>query len=434
MKDIILIGAGGRGDKYATVGKEMEDGFRVVAVAEPIMERRNKIKKMHNIPDDMCFESWEDIFEKEKFADVVIIATMDKDHFAPSMAAIEKGYNIMLEKPMAPNPEECILIEKAAKEKGVFVLVCFVLRYSSFFTGLKKLIKSGIIGDVINIQHAEDVGNIHQSHSFVRGNWGNSEKSSFMLLQKSSHDTDILQWLLDKKCTRVSSFGSTSFFKRENAPEGSPEYCINGCPYSDECFYDARKIYMETKDEAHRIWFRTAATKKAEPTDEDVEWALRNTQYGKCVFKCDNDVVDHQIVNFEFEGGVTANFTMSAFNEGTRRITIMGTKGTITGDMNENSVIIYSFSDKSKNKMEITSCLSASDLTGGHGGGDEGIMHELKALLDAPKLQTGVSQNSVSGHMVAFAAEHSRITGQVVYVNEYIDGIKNLVDKSEFRV
>lgn len=134
------------------------------------------------------------------------------------------------------------------------------------------------------------------------------------------------------------------------------------------------------------------------------------------------------------EGGVTANFTMSAFNEGTIRITIMGTKGTITGDMNENSVTIYSFSDKSKNKMEITSCLTASDLTGGHGGGDEGIMHELKALLDAPKLQTGVSQNSVSGHMVAFAAEHSRITGQVVYVNEYIDGIKNLVDKSEFRV
>ena len=427
MKDIVLIGAGNRGIKYSEIGLQMEDGFRVVAVAEPIKERREYIRELFNIPDELCFESWEQLLEKEKFADIVLIATMDKDHYTPTMTAIEKGYNIMIEKPISTLPEECVAIEQAAIKKSVFVLVCFVLRYCDFFTGLKKLIKDGVIGKVINVQHAEDVGNVHHSHSFVRGNWGNSKNSSFMLLQKSSHDIDVLQWLLDKKCKRVSSFGSLSYFKSENAPDGSTEYCIDGCPHAEKCYYNAVKLYLESDSK----WFRTTATKKEDPTDADVELALRNTQYGKCVYKCNNDVVDHQIVNMEFEDGITVNFTMSAFNKGDRRIVLMGTKGVISGNMEDGYVSLYSFEDETTKKINLTELVTASDITGGHGGGDKGIMQELKNLCNSKEKNIGISYNSVSGHMVAFASEESRLNGgKVIDVEEYTAKILNKVENS----
>ncbi|MBE6696231.1 MAG: Gfo/Idh/MocA family oxidoreductase [Ruminococcaceae bacterium] len=420
MKDIILIGAGMRGSGYSGIGKKMEDGIRVVAVAEPVKERREHIQKMFDIPDELCFESWEPLIEKGKIADAAMVTTMDRDHFAPAVAAIRQGYNLILEKPIAPTPEECIIIDEEAKKAGVFVLICFVLRYGPFFKGLKQLLKDGAVGEVVNIQHAEDVGNVHQSHSFVRGNWGNTERSSFMLLQKSSHDTDILYWLLDKKCKSVSSFGSRTHFVRANAPEGAPEYCIEGCPHADSCYYNAVKLYLE----GNSAWFRTASTKKTNPTNEDVEWAIRNTQYGKCVYKCDNDVVDHQIVNFEFEDGITATFTMTAFSKGGRRIVINGTKGVITAEMSQKYLTLYSFDTKTEQQIEVSKLVTASDITGGHGGGDDGVMNEFVKLLNSDKKPVGICYDSVYGHMLAFAAEEARLSRKVIDVDEYIEEIK----------
>lgn len=176
------------------------------------------------------------------------------------------------------------------------------------------------------------MGNIHQSHSYVRGNWGNEGRSANMLLAKSCHDIDILQWLLGKQCKKVQSFGAMTYFKRENAPEGSTEHCIEGCPKGDTCPYNAVKLYLDDKKNR---WFRTTCTRQANPTDEMVEHALRTTQYGKCVYKCDNDVVDHQVVNMLFEDDVTVSFTMNAFNKGGRNIHIMGTRGELRGAMKE---------------------------------------------------------------------------------------------------
>lgn len=423
MKDVILIGAGLRGTGYSRLGKAMKDGIRVVAVAEPIKERRENIQKMFDIPDELCFESWEGLIAKGKIADAAIVATMDRDHFAPALAAIRAGYNILLEKPITPTPEQCMIIDEEAKRVGVFVLVCFVLRYGAFFNGLKALIDEGAVGEVINIQHAEDVGNTHQSHSFVRGNWGNSERSSFMLLQKCSHDTDILYWLLGKKCKKVSSFGSTTHFTRANAPEGSPERCIDGCPHAESCYYNAVKLYLESNNG----WFRCASTKKTEPTNEDVEWAMRNTQYGKCVYKCDNDVVDHQVVNFEYEGGATATLTMTAFSRGGRRIVINGTKGFIIADMNQKDLTLHSFADNSDKLIETCKIVTAPDITGGHGGGDDGVMLEFVKLLNSDEKPTGVCYDSVHGHMIAFAAERARLTNTVVDVEEFSESIREKV-------
>ncbi|MBQ7346594.1 MAG: Gfo/Idh/MocA family oxidoreductase [Clostridia bacterium] len=416
-KKLILIGAGNRGKTYTDLTKQLSDDFELVAVAEPIADRRNYIKQKHGLPKEMCFESWEPLLALPKMADVAIIATMDRDHFAPAMAAIEKGYNLLLEKPAAPTPEECRALQHAAEKKGVFVLICHVLRYTRFFRALKNVIDSGEIGEVMNIQHLEGVGNTHQSHSFVRGNWGNSQRASFMLLQKSCHDMDILAWLIGKKCTRVQSFGSLQYFTRKNAPADAPERCIDGCPHAAVCPYNAVKLYYDDKKNA---WFRTTATQKITPTDEDVEKALCTTQYGKCIYKCDNDVVDHQVVNLEFEGGATVGFTMSAFNRGGRFLRIMGTRGEISANMSSPIIDIYHFEDRSTRQINLDANKTDDTIVGRHGGGDEGIIYALRDLLN------GISDNSVcdiaescDNHMIAFAAEESRLTGSVVSIKEF---------------
>ena len=422
-KKVIVIGAGARGKCYTDIMKNsFGDFFEVVAVAEPIDDRRNYVKEKHGISEENCYPSWEELLSRPKFADVVIVSTMDRDHYAPAMAAIRQGYDLLLEKPVAPTPKECLEIQKAAEQMGVFVLVCHVLRYTSFFIALKNIIDSGEIGDVVNIQHIECVGNVHQSHSFVRGNWGNSERSSVMLLQKSCHDMDILAWLVGKKCKKAQSFGSLSYFKRENAPAGSPEYCIEGCPAGDTCPYYAPKLYLDTTEKNRFAgWFRSAATKMTVPTDEAVEEALRTTQYGKCVFKCDNDVVDHQVVNLEFEDNVIVSFTMSAFNVGGRSLRIMGTKGEIEAKMSGNSIRVFNFETRQWSDRDCNSAVLGDSIITGHGGGDSGIIFALKELLEgrSSKSVCGIAE-SCDNHMIVFAAEESRATDKVILLDEYI--------------
>lgn len=414
---VILIGAGNRGTTYTNFMADEPDCYEVVAVAEPIESRRNYIKEKHNLPDDMCFDDWKPLLALGKIADVAIIATMDRDHFDPAMEAIGLKYDLLLEKPIAPEAEECKKIADYAEENGVKVVICTVLRYTDFFIQLKEIIDSGKIGKVMSINHEECVGNVHQSHSFVRGNWGNSKESSVMFLQKSCHDTDILQWLLGKKCLKVQSFGNLSYFKEENAPEGSPDYCIQGCPAGDTCPYNAVKLYLEDKKNK---WFRDASTKIVDPTDEQVKDAITNTQYGKCVYKCNNDVVDHQIVNMLFEDDITVTFTMNAFNKGGRFIHIMGTKGELRAAMDGEKGI--EFFDLETQKSEFIPIVAGDGIKNGHGGGDRGIVLTLYKYLTGTyegKSIPGI-QESCYSHMIVFAAEQARATDTVVNVEEYI--------------
>lgn len=418
----IVIGAGGRGMTYSKVMKDMSDKFEVVAVAEPMRHKRNHLKEMFNIPDERCFESWEPLLELGKIADFAIIATMDRMHYAPTMKAISLKYDLLLEKPIAPTPEECIGIAKAANENGVKVVVCHVLRYTPFFLKLKEIISSGELGNIMSINHEECVGNAHQSHSFVRGNWGNSDKSSTMLLQKSCHDLDILQWLLDKKCKKIQSFGSLSYFTKENAPKDSPERCIDNCPHADTCPYSAMRLYLESDDNG---WFRPACTGNVErdnfePTDEDVIKALHTTQYGKCVFKCDNNVVDHQVVNMMFEDNITVSFSMNAFNKGGRFIHIMGTKGELRAAMDgESPMTIYNFETEKTTTLDLT---GKDGVLGGHGGGDEGIMNSLYDYFTGISDSSNVSEAIVSckNHMLVFAAEKARLEEKIIDIDEFM--------------
>lgn len=419
---IILIGAGNRGETYTDIMAQMPDKYEVIAVAEPIESRRNYIREKHQIPEEYCFSDGKDLLALGKIADAALIATMDREHFELTMQAISLKYDLLLEKPVSPDPRECKRISDYADEMGVRIVVCHVLRYSPFFMTLKDTIMEGKIGEIVSINHEECVGNVHQSHSFVRGNWGNSKRSSCMLLQKSCHDMDILQWLIGKKCKKVQSFGSLSYFKEKNAPKGAPQYCIEGCPKADTCPYNAVRLYLDDKE---NDWFRTTCTREAAPTDEMVEHALRTTQYGKCVFRCDNDVVDHQTVNLLYEDDVTATFTMNAFNKGGRFIHIMGTKGELRGamDSSETPITLYDFETKTTTEIPMK---AGDGIANGHGGGDEGIVESFYEYLTGTYEGVSVSgiSTSVENHLIVFAAEKARSEGNVVDFEEYVDSLK----------
>lgn len=411
-----LIGAGGRGKNvYANYALEHPNEIQFIAVAEPNEHKRNEFAKLHRVSEDMTFESWEKLLDRPKFCDAVFICTQDRMHFEPAMKAIDKGYKLLLEKPMSNNLEECIKIVEASKNLDTSITVAHVLRYTQFYKKLKEIIDLGIIGEVVNINLNENVGYYHYAHSYVRGNWCNSETSSPMILAKSCHDMDILVWLIGKKPLRISSFGSLKYFKEKYAPEGSGERCLD-CSVEENCPYSALKIYLTNNDG----WPVNIIT-----TDLSMEGrikALKEGPYGKCVFRSSNNVVDHQVVNIQFEDEVTAAFTMSGFtNEITRKITVMGTLGEAYGDMEKNEVSVKLFGTGEVQHIKFK---STSD---GHGGGDSGLMkYYTRQLKDDVVEGLTSAEVSLLSHVMAFAAEQSRLTGETIYLHDFIDGGKNV--------
>ncbi len=416
----IIIGAGDRGTIYARFMSQMPDKFQVVGVADPQKAHCDRVKEICNLPETACYDSWETILSQPKLADVAVIATMDHDHYAPALKAISMGYHLLLEKPAAPTVRECADIVHAAEDKGVNVLVCHVLRYTPFYGRVKQLLVSGTIGEIVSVMAAEAVGNVHQSHSFVRGNWHSEKDSTPMLLQKCCHDMDILQWLIGKPCKKIQSFGSLTYFCPKNAPAGAPKRCADGsCPIADSCPYNCIKLYYDDKD---NDWFRGAATNgisaAPKPTDAEVMQALQTTDYGLCVFQANNDVVDHQVVNMEFADQVTVSFSMNAFNAGGRYIRIFGTKGELYANMSDNEITVYTFADK--NRFTVPVDTDEVELIG-HGGGDEGIISELYDYLTGnyTGFRAADIATSVKNHLLCFAAETSRHENTVVDLDDY---------------
>lgn len=417
----ISVAYGDRCRRYCEYAAQFPDELEIVGVAEPVDAKRNSAKEKFNIPEENVFERWEELAKQPKMADFAIIGTQDKDHYKPALAFIEKGYNLLLEKPMAPTAKECKDILEAAEKKGVKVVVCHVLRFTDFFNAIKDLIDDGTIGEVQSITHMENVGNAHYSHSYVRGNWRNTAESSPMILAKSCHDMDILQWLIGDECKQVQSFGSQRYFTHENRPEGAPDRCLDGCPYADTCYYNAERIYIKEK---RNWWMRSIITKRSEnPSDEVVMEAIKTGPYGRCVFACDNDVVDRQVVNLEFKNGCTASFSMNPFNEGGRFIRVFGTNGELYGEMETNVIKVYSY--KTLETKEYNLDQKGADITSGHGGGDTGIMRDTIRYFAGEGLSKGICtlRTSYMNHIIAFGAEESRLENKVVNLNDFSDGI-----------
>jgi len=418
---VIVIGAGNRGQGYGKIMQNVPEKFKIVGVADPLEDRRQIFKEEFNLADEGLYTDWREILSKPKMADIAIISTLDNMHYEPAMKAIELGYNLLLEKPVAQTVQECADIALAAKAKGVSVLVCHVLRYTPFFKTIKAVLDEGRIGEIMSITHVEAVGNIHQSHSYVRGNWHSEKETTPMLLAKSCHDLDIIQWLIDKPCKKVSSFGHLTHFIAANAPEGAPVRCADGgCPVEDSCNYNCIKLYYEDKDNA---WFRDACTKGIRKgivtTDEEVMKALKTTDYGLCVYHANNDVVDHQVVNMEFEGGANASFNMNAFNAGGRFIRIFGTKGELTAYARTETIDIFDFHDKKHHNIVVPDM--DESILGGHGGGDVGIVMDLYEYLNGTYNGCSIAdiRTSVNNHMIGFAAEEGRHADTVVNMDDF---------------
>ena len=398
----VVLGGGSRGVNYSNYALLKPEELKIVAVAEPREDRRNQFAETFGVPREQVYSSWQELLEKPKMADVAFVCTLDQDHIGPAMAALEKGYHILLEKPMSNREQECIDIEAAAAKAGKHMAVCHVLRYTPFYQTIKGIIDSGEIGEVMVVSQIENVAYWHQAHSFVRGNWRDSVETSPMILAKCCHDVDILLWLAGKNCKKVSSFGSLRHFTPENAPEGAPERCLDGCPHADSCLYYAPKLYLT----GETGWPVDVLT--TDLTPEGITKALREGPYGRCVYHCDNDVVDRQVVNMELEDGVVCNLIMSAFTANCcRQLKILGTLGQIQADMGSNEVWLHPFGGEPR-KVEV----AAADS--GHGGGDYGLLRDfLKVVREGGESRTS-ARASLQSHLVCFAAERSRVEGRVI--------------------
>ncbi|MEK0317229.1 Gfo/Idh/MocA family protein [Cohnella sp. 56] len=409
---VALIGAGLRGINYLEYAIHQPHELQVVAVAEPVAERRRAFQVRHGIPEDMCFESADALLASPKLADAVLICTQDRQHYEPTMQALAAGYHVLLEKPMSPDPGECIRMAEQAERANRVLSICHVLRYTPFFSTIKELLDRGAIGRLMSIQHNENVGYWHQAHSFVRGNWRRKDESSPMILAKSCHDLDILAWLADSECVRVSSFGSLTHFTAAEAPAGAPLRCLDGCPVADGCLYYAPRQYLTDNTD----WPTSAISD--DPSYEARYRALQDGPYGRCVYHCDNDVVDHQVVNMEFANAVTVAFTMSAFTRDvSRTLKLMGTKGEIRGAMEKNEIEIVHFGS---GKVETIS-FGGVDGHVGHGGGDMRLVKDFLRLVRADGKGDSLTsaQRSVQSHLIAFASEQSRVDGQVVSLEQF---------------
>ncbi|MGD9395427.1 MAG: Gfo/Idh/MocA family oxidoreductase [Candidatus Thorarchaeota archaeon] len=411
--ELIIAGAGDRGTVYASYAKTHPKRAKVVGVAEPRDFHRERMVEEYNIPEENVFTDWKEMAKKKKFADAVIIATQDHMHREPTIAFAKKGYHILLEKPMAPDEKSCRAIIKAVLSKDIIFALGHVLRYTRYTQKLKSILESGLIGDVMSIQRLEPVGYWHQAHSFVRGNWRNEKESSFMLLSKSCHDLDWIRYIMGKKCTTVSSFGSLSHFRIENKPENAGSNCLE-CDYEPECPHSAKRFYLKLFEQGKTGWpLRTITT---EMTKGGIIHALRIGPYGRCVYECDNDVVDHQVVNMEFEGGETASFTMTGFTKARQRETrIFGTRGEIYG--NGTKIQIHEFLsrkteiiDTSEDAPNVPSALAD------HGGGDYALIDTFVSAVaqSNPKLILSGPEETLETHLMTFAAEKSRKEGKIV--------------------
>ncbi len=419
---VVIAGAGGRGRlTYAPYSKKFPEQMKLVAAADRIPARLEEMRREYGLAEEHCFSTVEEMFAQPRLADMAFICTQDAEHVRHACLALEKGYDLLLEKPVSADGGECRRLLQKAEELGRNVTVCHVLRYAPFYQKLKELLEEGTLGRVISIQASENVGYWHQAHSFVRGNWRNSGETSPMILQKCCHDMDLLVWLTDSRCKRISSMGSRSHFREENAPEGAPRYCMEGCPVKEQCPYDAEKIYITDEvtgyDAKGAGWLQNAVM--VQPTREGLLETLRTSPYGRCVYRCDNDVVDNQSVTMEMENGVTVGFHMCGLNRNNyRAIHIMGTKGDITGNLEEEVLVLHRFGGE-----EETLRIDARETASGHSGGDYGMLHDMFEARSQGRATLTSLRQSLESHYMALAAEQSRLSGgAMIDLREFAGG------------
>jgi predicted dehydrogenase len=456
--EAVLIGAGQRGAQvYGAYALRYPEQLKFVAVAEPDEERRRKFAADHRLPPENVFQSWQPLFAMPQLGQAALVCTQDQQHTGPALAGMKAGYDVLLEKPIATTAEDCRSLVQAAHEFQRQLRVCHVLRYTPHFLTLRQVVKSGQLGQIITVDHRENLSWWHMAHSYVRGNWANLADSSPMILAKCCHDFDILLWVLEGECLQLSSLGSLLHFRSENAPEGAPPYCLDGCPIAAECPYYAPFIYIELlpywrsfiasssgyarlavktnlaaprfmnliskvmtdfrQYTDYREWPRSVVS--GDPTPENLEEALRRGPYGRCVYRCDNDVVDNQVVMMKFTGGYPVVLTVQGHShlEG-RTTSIEGSRGSVKAFFGVGGAWVEVFEHRTGKKVRYNT--SAWRL-GGHGGGDSGLLSDFVKSLQGEKVESLSSANqTLESHLMAFAAEDARLENRIISREEFI--------------
>ncbi len=434
----VVIGAGARGvDAYTPYLLEHPDEGRIVAVAEPDPLRRAAFATRYGVAPEDCFADYATLLNGPRLADFALIATPDACHVEPALAALELGYHVLLEKPMALTEPDCEALAAAAEKKGLILQVCHVLRYAPLFEAVKRVVDSGELGEIVTIQHSENVSYWHYAHSYCRGNWRNSQVSSPMILAKSCHDLDLLYYLAGAPPARLTSLQRATMLCAENAPPDAPERCIDGCPHADVCPYDAVSMYRDVTplllDIRMRSRLEVGAEERPDPADlpraaswntwpvsaisgdttpQGVEKALRETAYGRCVYRVgDNDQPASQTVNVLFSNHVNASFTLhsTSHREG-RETRIDGTLGSLVAGF----YTLEQFATVCDHKTGATRALELASEAGAHGGSDPRLFRAFLAAIRGECDPLTTAAESLWSHRMAFAADRAAREGVVI--------------------
>lgn len=413
---VALVGAGHRGVGYATYALQHPDRMKMVAVADPNVSRRNEFGDAHKIPNEARFASHEALL-KQKIADAVINGTMDQDHHKTALPLLKAGYHMLLEKPIAPAESEVKELIATAGKGNLKVMICHVLRYAPFYAAIKEAITSGRLGDLVTIRTSEHVSYHHMAVGYIRGKWNKKHTSTPMLLAKCCHDLDIVAWLMSGvDPVRVSSFGGLKQFKPENAPNGSAKRCLDGCTIEPDCPYSAKKMYVDSTWWEFYAW-EDAQARGHTSTEAKLKSLKTDSPFGRCVWHCDNDVVDHQSVLIEFANGVTATHDMyTATARPTRTIHLVGSKGELEGDLEDGKIVIRTPAPKGNDLGFKEEKIDLSVKGDSHGGGDANLVADFVSWLRNEPTSPGKTriEDSLAGHRIAFAADHAMETHTVV--------------------
>ncbi|MDK2971769.1 MAG: hypothetical protein PWP23_1524 [Candidatus Sumerlaeota bacterium] len=410
--EAVLIGAGERGTfGVGAFALAHPQDLKFTAVAEPDAARRERFAAWHGIPPERCFATGTELLAQGRLAPLCFIETLDRDHVEPGTRAMELGYDVFLEKPMAESPEKVLQLQATAEATGRILQICHPLRYTPFYMRVKELLGQGRIGAIRSLSMTESVGYWHYSHSYVRGNWRRQDESGPLILTKCCHDMDIAAWLADDEVESVVSLGGRIHFREENAPAGAPARCLDGCPAEETCAFFAPRMYLGA---------RTGWPVSVISTDSSLEArrrALEQGPYGRCVYHCDNDVADHQSVSARFRGGAVLDFTVRANSHDCyRTIRIAGSEGELAGHLERNEITVRRFTagiPEEEYRVEVHRPFIEA---GGHSGGDTGVARHFVDLVRRGDRASAARSLAIAveGHLLAFAAEEARATGSAM--------------------
>ena len=411
--ELVMVGAGNRGHlAYGSFAERNPELAKFVAVVEPDDARRARFANAHRIPPERQFRSWEEIAGRSPLAPALINATLERQHRASTLGLLAAGYDMLLEKPIAPTPGECLEIASAAESRARLLQIAHVLRYAPFFLAVREVITSGRLGAIVSVDWRENLIYWHFAHSYVRGSWGNTSRASPMILTKCCHDLDLLVWIFGK-CERLSSSGSLTHFTRDAVGPEIPDRCTDGCPIAEACPYFAPRVYLDRLRENPASFAVAAVT--LDRTPEGVMRALETGPYGRCVYRSDNDAVDHQVVLMRFAGGLSVSLTMQGAShlEG-RTIRIDGMRATLLANEARAEMEIH---DHRTGQAER---ITRPRGVGGHGGGDDGLMRAFVGAIQGDRAGVLTSaREAVASHLMAFAAEQARLSGEAVDMERY---------------